>query len=54
MPENVRAIIDSIVRYLDGDNFVLPEFAKDGTFERSPRPPIEPFMPTELEESLNR
>jgi ParB-like chromosome segregation protein Spo0J len=54
MPENVRAIVDSIVRYLDGDNFVLPEFAKDGTFERSPRPPIEPFMPTELEESLNR
>ena len=53
MPENVRAIADSIIRYLEGEELVLPEFARDGDFQRTP-PPIEPFMPTELEESLNR
>lgn len=52
MPENVRAIADSIVRYLEGEELVLPEFAKDGAFERRAHPPLEPFMPTELEESL--
>lgn len=53
MPENVRAIADSIIRYLEGEELVLPEFARGGDFQRTP-PPIEPFMPTELEESLNR
>lgn len=52
MPENVRAIVDSIVRYLEGEELVLPEFAKDGAFQRSAPTTIEPFMPTELEESL--
>jgi ParB family chromosome partitioning protein len=51
MPENVRAIADAIVRYLGGEELVLPEFAKDGNFVH-PRPPVEPFMPTELEDSL--
>jgi ParB/RepB/Spo0J family partition protein len=52
MPENVRAIADAIVRYLEGEELVLPEFARDGNFVR-PRPPIEPFRPTELEDSLH-
>lgn len=35
MPETVRAIVDAIVKYLDGEEFVLPEFArKAGAFVR--------------------
>jgi len=50
LPENIRAIVDSVIRYLSGEDLVLPGFVnKPGGGFAGRR---EPFHPTMLEKSL--
>lgn len=44
MPEHARAIVDSVIRYMQGEEFVLPEFTRK---VRS----ID-FVPTELQDAM--
>lgn len=49
LPEHIRAIVDSVIRYLGGEDLVLPGFTKrpDGFAGRQ-----KPFHPTMLEDAL--
>lgn len=52
LPDHVQAIVDSILRYIDGEDLVLPAFT--GAPEAFVKKHPEPYRSTELEASLSR